>query len=100
VEWHSFFATLGDEGVFRGHDGTRRYMAALDESWEVGYAEVDDGLTYGQVAVFVGRIHYRGRQSHLEASAETGWVLVFRDGKLARFQAFREPERALEALGR
>jgi ketosteroid isomerase-like protein len=100
VEWHSFFASLGDEGVFRGHDGTRRYMAALDESWEVGYAEVDDGLACGQLAVFVGRIRYRGRESHLEASAEAGWVLVFRDGKLVRFQAFREPERVLEDLGR
>ena len=98
VELHSFFATFGDEGVFRGHDGTRRYMAELDEALEVGYAEVDDGLACGQLAVFVGRIHYRGRESHLEASAEAGWVLVFRDDKLARFQAFRDPERVLERV--
>ncbi len=72
VEWHSFFASFGDQGVFRGHDGTRRYMAELDEALEAGYAEVDDGLACGQLAVFVGRIHYRGRESHLERPRRRG----------------------------
>ena len=33
VEWRSFFA-LGEAGVFRGHDGMRRYMKELDEAWD------------------------------------------------------------------
>jgi len=34
VEWHSFFAELGERGVYRGHDGTRRYMSDLKEAWK------------------------------------------------------------------
>jgi ketosteroid isomerase-like protein len=33
VEWRSFFAELGEGGVYRGHDGTRRYMSDLNEAW-------------------------------------------------------------------
>jgi ketosteroid isomerase-like protein len=99
VEWHSFFATLGESGVYRGHEGTRRYMRDLSDAWEVVRADIDDALAVGDVAVLVGRIHYRGRESGVDDDSPAGWVLKFRNGKLVRFRAFREPERALEALG-
>ena len=98
VEWHSFFA-LGEGGVYRGHDGTRRYMRDLDEAWEIGRADVDDALGLGDVVVLVGRIHYRGKGSGVESESPAGWMLKFRQGKVLRFRAFREPEQALEALG-
>jgi ketosteroid isomerase-like protein len=98
VEWHSFFA-LSEEGVYRGHDGTRRYMSDLDDAWEIGRPEVDDALGVGDVAVLVGRIHYRGKGSGVESASPAGWMLKFRAGKLLCFRAFREPEQALEAVG-
>ena len=98
VEWHSFFA-LSEGGVYRGHEGTRRYMADLEDAWEVGRAEVDDALEVGDVAVLVGRLHYRGKGSGVESTAPAGWMLKFRDGQLLCFRAFREPERVLEAVG-
>lgn len=98
VEWHSFFA-IGEGGVYRGHDGTRRYMSDLEDAWEVGRAEVDDALCVGDIAVLVGRIHYRGKGSGVESASEAGWMLKFRGGKLLCFRAFREPEQALEAVG-
>jgi len=98
VEWHSFFA-LSEGGVYRGHDGTRRYMSDLADAWEIRAAEVDDALGVGDIAL-VGRIHYRGRGSGVEsASPAVGWMLKFRDGKVLRFRAFSEPEQALEAVG-
>lgn len=99
VEWYSFFAELAEEGVYRGHDGTHRYMRDLDDAWEVVRADLDDALAVGDVAVLVGRIHYRGRNSGAETETRVGWMLKFRDGKLLRFRAFREPELALEAVG-
>ena len=51
VEWHSFFAELGDEGVYRGHDGTRQYMRDLNDAWEVVRADVDETVGAGDVAV-------------------------------------------------
>jgi ketosteroid isomerase-like protein len=98
VEWHSFFA-LAEGGAYRGHDGAQRFMSDLNDAWEIGYAEVDDGLGVGDIAVFVGRIHYRGKGSGVESASPAGWVLKFRDGKLLCFRAFREPEQALEAVG-
>ena len=100
VEWYSFFAELTEEGVYRGHEGTRRYMRDLDDAWEVARADIDSVLAVGDVAVLVGRLHYRGRGSGAETESAVGWMLEFRDRKLLVFRAFRDPERALAALGR
>jgi len=99
VEWHSFFAALGEEGVYRGHDGTRRYMSDLNDAWEIVRADVDDGVGAGDVAVLVGRIHYRGKGSGAETESPAGWMLKFRNGKMLRLRAFRDPEQSLEAAG-
>ena len=99
VEWHSFFAQLGEGGVYRGHDGTRKYMRDLYDAWEIIRAETDDAITVGDIAVFVGRIHYRGKGSGIETETAAGWMLKFRRGKVIRFRAFRDPEQALEATG-
>jgi ketosteroid isomerase-like protein len=99
IEWHSFFAELGEEGVYRGHDGTRRYVSDLNDAWEIVRADVDDGVGVGDVAVLVGRIHYRGKGSGAETESSAGWMLKFRNGKVLCFRAFREPEEALQAVG-
>lgn len=99
VEWHSFFAGLGAGGVYRGHEGTRRYVSDLDEAWEIVRADVDDGFGVGDVTLLAGRLHYRGKGSGAETETPAGWMLKFRDGKLIRFRAFREPEAVLEAAG-
>ena len=97
VEWYSLFA-MGDGGVYRGHDGTRRYMRDLEDAWEEGYTTVDDILAVGDVAFAVGHIHYRGKGSGLAGTAPVGWVVRVRDGKVVLFRAFRDPERVLGSL--
>jgi ketosteroid isomerase-like protein len=99
IEWHSFFAELGEGGVYHGHAGTRRYMSDLTDAWEIVRADVDKGIGVGDVALLVGRIHYRGRGSGIETESPAGWMLKFRDGKVVRFRAFRDPEKALEVVG-
>jgi ketosteroid isomerase-like protein len=81
-EWHSFFAELGDGGVYRGHDGTRQYMRDLTDAWEIVRADVDDRIGVGDLAVLVGRIHYRGRSSGIETETPAGWMLKFRHGRV------------------
>jgi ketosteroid isomerase-like protein len=98
VEWHSFFAIGEGGGTYRGHDATRRYMSDLNDAFEITRAEVDDALGVGDVALLVGRIHYRGKGSGVESESPTGWMLKFRNGKVLCFRAFREPEQALETL--
>jgi len=96
VQWHSLFA-MGDH--FSGYDGTRRYMSDLDDAWEVGRADVEDSLAVGDLVVMVGRIHYRGRAGGTESETPVLWLLKFREGRVLRFRAFRDPEQALEAVG-
>lgn len=98
VEWRSFFA-LAEKGAYRGHEGTRRYMRDLTDAFDVGEPEVDDALGLGDIAVLVGRIHYRGAGSGAEGASAAGWVLRFRRGKVLSFRAFRDPVQALAAVG-
>jgi ketosteroid isomerase-like protein len=98
VEWHSFFE-LGEGGVYRGHDGMRRYVDDLTEAWEFVRAEVADTMSVGNVVLLVGRIHYRGKGSGAEDATPAGWMFKFHRGKVIRFRAFREPEQVLEAAG-
>jgi ketosteroid isomerase-like protein len=99
VEWRSFFAELGEGGVYRGLEGMRRYLDDLADAWEIVRADVDDEVGVGDVVLLVGRIHYRGKGSGAEDETPAGWMLKFRQGKVVRFRAFREPEKALEAAG-
>jgi len=52
VEWHSFMAQLGEGGVYRGHDGIRRYVRDLSEAWDFLKTEVNDVLAVGLHAGF------------------------------------------------
>ena len=101
VEWHSFFAevALGKGGGYRGHDGIRQYVSDLNDAWEIVRAEVDDALGVDDVALLVGRIHYRGKASGVETESPAGWMFKFRNGKVVRFRAFREPAQAIETMG-
>jgi ketosteroid isomerase-like protein len=101
VRWHSFFAevTFGQGGGYRGHDGIRQYVRDLNDAWEIVRAEVDDAIGVGSIALLVGRIRYRGKASGVETASPAGWMFKFRDGKVLRFRAFREPEHVLEAAG-
>jgi ketosteroid isomerase-like protein len=99
VEWHSFFAMGEGGGMYRGHEGTRTYMNNLSDAFEIGRAEVSDGIGVGDVVVVVGRIHYRGKGSGVESQESVGWMFKFRNRKLLCFRAFRKPEQALETVG-
>lgn len=99
VEWRSAFVVGGTAGVYHGHDGLREYVKDMNDAWEIVRLKIDHEIAVGDVVVFVGRIHYRGRASGAEAETEAGYMLKFRKGRAVRFRPFREPEKALEAIG-
>jgi ketosteroid isomerase-like protein len=100
VEWRSFFAALSGAGEYHGHDGMREYVRDLSEPWETLRPEPDDLIAVGDLVLAVGRIHYRGKGSGVQAETPAGWLFHFHDGKVVRFSAFKDPEKAVAALGR
>src|SRR3954447_17147366 len=96
VDWRSAFAVSGN---YRGHAGMRRYVKDMTDAWEVVRLDVDHELGVGDIVLFIGRIHYRGKGSGAEAESESGYMLKFRHGRVVCFRPFREPEKALEAVG-
>jgi len=99
VEWRSAFVVGGGGGVYRGHDGMREYVNDMNDAWDIVRLDVDHEIGVRDVVVFVGRIHYRGKASGVEAESESGYMLKFRDGRVLRFRPFQDPEDALEAVG-
>ncbi|HZO58332.1 MAG TPA: nuclear transport factor 2 family protein [Solirubrobacterales bacterium] len=99
VEWHSFFAevAMGKGGGYRGHEGLRQYVSDLNDAWEIVSGEVDDALGVADVALLVGRIHYRGKTSGVETASPAGWIFRFRKRRVILFRAFRDPDRTLVA---
>jgi ketosteroid isomerase-like protein len=99
VEWQGLIAGLGEGGVYRGHEGTRRWLSDIYDAFDETHADVDDAIAVGEVVVLVGRLHYRGMASGAESESPVGWMLRFRRGKVIRLRVFRDPEDALEAVG-
>jgi ketosteroid isomerase-like protein len=97
VEWGSFFALHGPE--YHGHEGIRQYVCDLGSAFEIHTPVPHHLLPIGEVVIGVGKIHYRGVTSGVESESPAGWMFKFRDGRVLRFRAFRNPEERLEEVG-
>ena len=98
VEWRSAFA-VADGGLYRGHEGVQRYVADMNDAWEVVRLAIEQELTIGDVVVFVGHIQVEGKGSGAATESLAAYVLRFREGRLTHFRPVRDPERAFAALG-
>jgi ketosteroid isomerase-like protein len=99
VEWRSLFASLGEGGVYSGHEGMRRCMRDIEDAWEMWRVEIDDALAVGQVTLMVGRLHYRGKGSGVETASSAGWVITVSNERVRSARVFREPEEAVKDVG-
>ena len=61
-------------------------------------ADVDDGIGVGNIALLVGRIHYRGKASGVETASPAGWMFKFREAKVFA-SGPSESQTGLEAAG-
>ena|SRR2546421_3688853 len=88
------------EGAYRGHEGLRRFVADNQENFEKfepNYPEVHD---LGDRVLAIGTIHVRGRGSGVETDIPAAGIATFNeDGRLVRWEDFRERHLALEAAG-
>jgi len=87
------------EGTYRGHDGLRRFFADNDENFEVFEPDFREVRDLGDRILAVGVIHIRARGSALETDIPVAGIFTFKQGKLVRWEDFRERRIAVEAAG-
>jgi ketosteroid isomerase-like protein len=85
--------------TYRGQGAGSQYCTAVDETWESLTWEVDEIRGVGELAVAVGHIRGKGRQTGATIDTSGGWVAQFRDGLITRFRTYTNREDALEAAG-
>jgi hypothetical protein len=88
------------EGPFVGHEGVRKFFADNATNFELFQVRLDDVRDLGEDRVLViGTIHIRGRGAGVETDVPMAGIATYREGKLSRWEDFRERRAALEAAG-
>jgi ketosteroid isomerase-like protein len=91
------YTTSGDA---TGVEGVRRSFDELYEGFhELGF-DADEFYETGDTVVVIGHMYARGRSTGIGARIPLGIVCTAgSDGKLTRYESFRDPSEALEAAG-
>jgi ketosteroid isomerase-like protein len=87
------------EGVFKGHEGMRRFWADTTETFEVFQVDHTDVRDLGDRLLAIGSIRVRGRGSGVETDVPTAAIMEFKDGLAWRYKDYGEARPALKAAG-
>jgi len=88
------------EGAFVGHEGLRKFFADNAANFEVFQVRYDDVRDLGDDRVLaIGTIHIRSRGAGVETDIPAAGIATYREGKLSRWEDFRERREALKAAG-
>ena len=82
--------------VYRGHDGMRQMFVDARDHGRESTVTIDQYVASGDSVAVLGRIRVRNRRFIADSSA--AWVLVTRDGKLAKTTSYRSHANALKAV--
>ena len=85
--------------TYRGHEGVSRATVRWIEPYETFSIELERIVGAGDRLVSIHRVRARARHTGIEAEGPVAYLWTFRGGKVIRFESFREPSEALEALG-
>jgi ketosteroid isomerase-like protein len=87
-------------GAVHGNEGSRRFFAALDETWESFEIDAEEFREVGDQVLVVGRVRAKGRGSGLELDQPIAMVVWFLGEKIARIQSFLDADQAHEAASK
>jgi ketosteroid isomerase-like protein len=87
------------EGVFRGHQGIREFMADTAQTFDLFRPEYADVRDLGDRVLAIGSIRVRGKESGVETDVPTAAIAEFREGLLWNFKDYVEERLALGAVG-
>jgi ketosteroid isomerase-like protein len=101
IVWHSALHALmgGQQTVFRGHDGVRRMIGDLYETFDEIQIEMSEFRDLGDGLVAIGRTRNRGKASGAETESPLAMVTKIRNGKTISIRAYFDREEALKAAG-
>jgi len=88
-----------EPGTRRGRSAFSSAVEKLFDGWETWQAEPEEFRVVGDQVAVVLRYRAIGRGSGVEVEGRESALWTFRDGKVARYAWFHEPEDALEAAG-
>jgi ketosteroid isomerase-like protein len=88
-----------DRQTYRGHDGIRRYIGDMADSWAEWRSVAEDVVEVDPHTV-VATVHARltGKDSGVPVEARFGFVCVLSQGKILRGQLYPTRQEALEAV--
>jgi ketosteroid isomerase-like protein len=89
----------GDEGVFLGHDGIRRWWQAMSEAWKELESGVHEVRAAGEQALAFVTVRGRGRLSDAVIEGQFFQLVTVRGGKVLASRDFSDRAEALEAAG-
>ena len=99
VEWIPASPAAVERSVYRGQEEVRQAFAVIWETWEEFRCEESEIRDLGDTLLWLGRVHARGRASHVELEHDFAIHLIARDGKVSRSEAFLSWQEGLEAAG-
>jgi uncharacterized protein len=90
-------ASLPQGGSFKGPDGAAQFFQGLGESWQELNVELDDLLDAGDHVIGVGRGSGTLKDGDSAGYAFTH-LFTMRDGKIAAFHEYADPDETLRRL--
>lgn len=99
VEWIPASPAAVEHSVCRGHEEVRQAFTAIWETWEEFRFEETEIRDLGDSLLWLGRVHARGRASHVELDQDFAIHVLGRDDKAIRAEAFLSWQEWLEAAG-
>ena len=97
TEWHTA-SDEPDAQVYRGIDGLRRFVAAIEELWERrfgGLVQFEDFIDCGDWVVVPWHARVRGRASGVSVEVSETYAVRVREGRIVRVEEYRDRAGAL-----
>jgi ketosteroid isomerase-like protein len=98
IELDSALSEVG--GIYRGHDGLRRYFQDLEDAWgDEARREPEAYFDLGEHTLMLYVAHLRGRHSGVELAQPAAAAAKWRDGLCVYIKNYAHKEDALSDLG-
>jgi ketosteroid isomerase-like protein len=97
VEWSPALTTGEAGGIYRGHEGVRRYFDDLAASWRTARAVVYELTALGDSVLAVCGVWAKGGPGGSELSEQLAVVFSFRGGRIASARTYEDVTQARQA---